>query len=133
MRPRGDIDPDHVDRIVHEAMDRAGPDRQAYLDESCAGQPTLRREVESLLDHVDDADRLFDRSGYDWSTTGHGSSTDADVDESDRLLGPFTGFLVEAGGQGDARQERQGNGHFGFRLLTNDRECCVRGQVFAEQ
>ena len=38
-----------VKGVLHEALDRAPADRAAFLDEACAGDDPLRREVESLL------------------------------------------------------------------------------------
>lgn len=42
-----------IERLYHEAIerDRAAGDRAAFLEEACAGDEALRREVESLLDH----------------------------------------------------------------------------------
>src|SRR5829696_202028 len=40
----------HEETIFAEALGRATPaERDAYLDEACAGIPGLRREVEALL------------------------------------------------------------------------------------
>jgi len=44
--------PEHwqkLDRIFDAALDRAPRDRRAFLDEACAGDPDLRKEVEDLL------------------------------------------------------------------------------------
>ena len=38
-----------VSRLYHEAVARQGTDRAAFLAEACAGDDTLRRDVESLL------------------------------------------------------------------------------------
>ena len=38
-----------IDRIHTAALDRPMAERAAFLDEACAGDPALRREVESLL------------------------------------------------------------------------------------
>ena len=39
-----------IDRIFEAALERAEPKRPTFLDEACAGDPSLRREVEVLLD-----------------------------------------------------------------------------------
>jgi serine/threonine protein kinase len=39
-------------RVFHTALEREGSDRRHYLDQVCAGQPTLRTEVDSLLAHA---------------------------------------------------------------------------------
>jgi non-specific serine/threonine protein kinase len=38
-----------VERVYHEALEREPGQRSAFLDEACASDQTLRREVESLL------------------------------------------------------------------------------------
>jgi serine/threonine-protein kinase len=49
--------------IFGKAMDLPSPARAAYLDEACGGNPSLREEVESLLQALQDASRfLQDRS-----------------------------------------------------------------------
>jgi len=40
-----------IERLYHSALDQNEDRRQAYLDEACAGDPDLFREVESLLAH----------------------------------------------------------------------------------
>jgi eukaryotic-like serine/threonine-protein kinase len=39
----------HVQRIFHEALEHHGPEREHYLDRTCAGDLQLRAEVRSLL------------------------------------------------------------------------------------
>jgi hypothetical protein len=48
-----------IERLYHEALDRPAADRQVFLAEACAGDDTLRREVEELLDDPSTADRVF--------------------------------------------------------------------------
>ncbi len=38
-----------IEEMFHRALEREEPDRAAFLDEACAGDAALRREVESLL------------------------------------------------------------------------------------
>jgi TolB-like protein/aminoglycoside phosphotransferase (APT) family kinase protein len=38
-----------ITRILHAALTRVGDDRRAFLDDACAGDPELRRQVEALL------------------------------------------------------------------------------------
>ena len=40
-----------VERLYHAALKREESQRGAFLDEACGGDPSLRREVESLLAH----------------------------------------------------------------------------------
>ena len=44
-----------VDRVYHEALERGPGERSAFLDEACASDQTLRREVESLLNYAEPA------------------------------------------------------------------------------
>jgi eukaryotic-like serine/threonine-protein kinase len=38
-----------IERLYHSAREREGEERSAYLEQTCAGDDTLRHEVESLL------------------------------------------------------------------------------------
>jgi eukaryotic-like serine/threonine-protein kinase len=44
----------NVERIFQAALDREASERSAFLDDACAGDAELRREVESLLAHRPD-------------------------------------------------------------------------------
>ena len=39
----------HVSRLYHDVLGRAGDERAAFLQEACGGDEALRRDVESLL------------------------------------------------------------------------------------
>ena len=43
-------DADRIRRVFEEALERSGEERAAFLDEACAGDAEMRREVESLLE-----------------------------------------------------------------------------------
>ncbi len=47
-----------LEHVFQAAMDRPAQDRSAYLDVACAGDPELRREVDSLMAHAPRGDRL---------------------------------------------------------------------------
>ncbi len=49
---------DHVKEVLDQALELASGERASFLDEVCAGDPELRREVESLL-KFDDADQAW--------------------------------------------------------------------------
>jgi eukaryotic-like serine/threonine-protein kinase len=49
-----------VKAIFHEAMRREPAEREAFLDESCDGDPHLRIEVESLLVSLDEAETFLE-------------------------------------------------------------------------
>jgi eukaryotic-like serine/threonine-protein kinase len=44
-----------VERVYHEALERPAAERRAFLESACAGDPALRREVESLLGYEERA------------------------------------------------------------------------------
>jgi serine/threonine protein kinase/WD40 repeat protein len=50
---------EQIERIYHEVLGRSLADRQAFLDVACAGDDSLRREVESLLEYTPEADRFL--------------------------------------------------------------------------
>ncbi len=52
-----------VERLYHEAVERPVADRPAFLESACAGDATLRREVESLL--ANDGASLLEKSALD--------------------------------------------------------------------
>ncbi len=43
-----------IERLYHDAIERAADERASFLDEACAGDSALRREVESLLEANED-------------------------------------------------------------------------------
>ena len=40
-----------IDKLLERALERNPSQRHAFLDEACAGDEELRREVETLLTH----------------------------------------------------------------------------------
>lgn len=50
MTELSDTDWNELDRLFDEALDRAPDEREAFLDEVCAERPSLRSELESLLE-----------------------------------------------------------------------------------
>lgn len=49
------------EEILKEALDRAGTERDQYLDESCGDDPDFRREIEELIEAHGDAHSLLGR------------------------------------------------------------------------
>ena len=49
-----------IEDCYHAAMERPVPERAAFIAQACAGDPELRREVESLLAHEGQADPLLE-------------------------------------------------------------------------
>ena len=54
-----------VERLYHAALELAEHERSAFLDESCAGDEALRREVESLLSFDGPAEEFLRESALD--------------------------------------------------------------------
>ena len=48
-----------IERLYHAALEREESQRSALLEKACTGDPSLRREVESLLAH-DEAATFLD-------------------------------------------------------------------------
>ena len=57
-----------VKRIHQSALDKDPSERAAFVDESCGGDETLRREVHSLLTYATDAESFLERPAVDIAT-----------------------------------------------------------------
>jgi|RhiMethySRZTD1v2_1073278.scaffolds.fasta_scaffold07716_7 serine/threonine protein kinase len=66
-----------VKRIHQSALDKAPSERAAFVDESCGGDETLRREVESLLTYAPEAESFLERPAVDIAPTPPGESHQA--------------------------------------------------------
>ena len=56
---------------IHQcALDRDPSERPAFVDESCGGDETLRREVQSLLTYAREAESFLERPAVDVAPTG---------------------------------------------------------------
>ena len=54
-----------IERLFHDALARPPEERAAFLDRSCAGDESLRREVNALLDSPATANRFLDRDALE--------------------------------------------------------------------
>jgi serine/threonine protein kinase len=52
----------HIRSLFHEAFERSPEERTRFLEQQCAGDEALRREVESLLAAHENAGRFLDRA-----------------------------------------------------------------------
>ena len=57
-----------VERLFHAALERSPLERPAFLDESCASDAELRREVQSLLDESSLEDGFLEGQALDAAT-----------------------------------------------------------------
>ncbi|HKQ92331.1 MAG TPA: serine/threonine-protein kinase, partial [Blastocatellia bacterium] len=103
-----------VEDLFHSALDRAPGDRAAFLDAACAGDGTLRLQVQGLLESFDEASDFIEKPIVDDSL----SSKSRKSPPSESLIGHKVGnyeilSLIGAGGMGevylarDARLDRQ--------------------------
>jgi serine/threonine protein kinase/Tol biopolymer transport system component len=54
-----------IERLFHDALERPLEERAAFLDHSCAGDESLRREVNALLESPATANRFLDRDALE--------------------------------------------------------------------
>ncbi|HEX9959605.1 MAG TPA: hypothetical protein VGB00_01565, partial [Pyrinomonadaceae bacterium] len=54
-----------IETLFHAALDLNVGERDEYLARSCAGDASLRREVESLLDSTDIYDEFFEQPVFE--------------------------------------------------------------------
>jgi tetratricopeptide (TPR) repeat protein len=89
-------DRDRLKSILAAAAEMPTADRPVYLDEACAGDDTLRREVESLLSHLEGT-LVAPTSDAPSDTPGSGTAPRAGGDPE--RIGPYTiiGRLGEGG------------------------------------
>jgi serine/threonine protein kinase len=50
----------HIDRIFHDALDRASDERDRYLERECAQDPSLALEVQALIDSFEEAGNFLE-------------------------------------------------------------------------
>ena len=89
-----------VERIYNEALQRELAERSAFLDEACAGDESLRREVESLLSYHEAAKGFIDEPAIEVA------ARQIAEDQAMKLVGQQIGSyrilsLVGAGGMGE--------------------------------
>src|SRR5687767_2943763 len=56
-----------ISQLLHEALMRQGPAREAFLAESCRGDEALRGELDSLLAQLPSAQAFLERPAIDLS------------------------------------------------------------------
>jgi serine/threonine-protein kinase len=93
-----------VERLFHAALERPPQEREAFLRDSSAGDASLRREVESLLDQSSHADDFLE-------VLSRGPAALIDAQRRSRLIGRrLSAYEVEewigAGGMGEVYRAR---------------------------
>ena len=88
-----------IDQLFHAALERPPEDRPAFLDTACAGDPDLRREVESLLRHEDSAEGFLERPALQHAAAQ--LAGDASITRPDPLIAGYEIIrLLGEGGMG---------------------------------
>src|SRR6516165_9303350 len=87
--------------IFIAALQKEDPaERQAYLDEACAGQPDLRRQVEDLLRLHEGAGSFLQKPAAESAATwaSQGVEQASSLEAAGNLIGPYK--LIEQIGEG---------------------------------
>ncbi len=94
-----------VERLYHSALEREENQRAAFLQEACAGDEALRREVESLLANADQAKSFLESPALEVAAKGLAG------EQAPSLVGRQLGShqilsLLGAGGMGEVYRAR---------------------------
>ncbi len=96
-----------VTELCHAALERSAADRAAFLREACAGDETLRQEVESLLRYEDAGDQFLERPAVDEVARLVTNRPESIVDFQGRRLGVYQiEAQIGAGGMGEVYRAR---------------------------
>lgn len=128
---------ERLEELLAETLGRRPEKRAAYLDDACAGEPELRRELEELLEFNDDAEKFFDQLS--------GEIADAAPLEIDTAvggqirIGPYrTLAAIGHGGMGAVYRAERVDGEFdqevALKLLHRDMDTPeLRARFLAER
>ena len=90
-----------ITELCHAALERNASDRAAFLREACAGDETLRQEVESLLDYRDAGDQFLERPAVEEVARLVNRHPESNADLAGRRLGVYRiDARIGAGGMG---------------------------------
>ncbi len=91
-----------VSQLYHAALAREPGERSGYLEHACAGDESLRREVESLLAYEDVAADFLEMPAVQPALTAGGQTEAAELVMIGRQIGPYKVLsLIGAGGMGE--------------------------------
>jgi len=69
-----------IEELYHSALAMKPDLRQSYLDEACAGDPSLRREVERLIERQSEAEGFIDSPALELAAKALAADGDAAAD-----------------------------------------------------
>jgi len=96
---------EQVEQLYHSALERDVSQRAAFLNAACAGDDSLRREIESLLAHQTEAENLLESPAMEIAAKVYAD------DQADSLVGQSLGSyqilsLLGVGGMGEVYRAR---------------------------
>ncbi|MBI4468563.1 MAG: hypothetical protein HY650_04480, partial [Acidobacteria bacterium] len=59
-----------IDRVYHSALELEPDVQTSFLEKACHGDEALRREVDSLLGHADEAENFIDEPALETVARG---------------------------------------------------------------
>lgn len=115
-----------VEEIYYAAAEQAEDQRAAFVDRSCAGQPELRREVDSLLTYARSTRQFIDQPAMHVLAPSLAGEFVVDRWDSDRLIGKIVSQYrivapLASGGMGDVfravRADNQDEQQIALKLM----------------
>ena len=89
-----------IEQIYHSTLEREESQRDTFLKEACAGDEALRREVESLLAHKDQAESFIEEPALEVAAKGMAQNRAPSL--VGRQVGPYKiHSLLGVGGMGE--------------------------------
>src|SRR2546429_6369924 len=93
-----------LDKLFHSALERAPKERAAFLDEACAGDQQLRREVEALIAANEQAGSFIEKPALELEARSLANEQGDPIAES--MIGKTIGHyrlvaLLGSGGMGE--------------------------------
>ena len=80
-------------QLLAEAIEREGSERDAFIDEACSDDSTLRDELISLIEASEGSDSFLEDSTI---ARPVGSLPDDPVDDGTRRIGPYRHLPIDS-------------------------------------
>ncbi|MDQ2920851.1 MAG: serine/threonine-protein kinase, partial [Acidobacteriota bacterium] len=89
----------HIKRVLDDALERAPGERAGFLDEACAGDQSLRKEVESFIISNQQAGSFIESPAFELMAESLGDETDS---MAGQFFGPYQiNARIGTGGMGE--------------------------------